>query len=362
MWRSLDLLALLAAVPAGCSLGGGSAAPAGPAASPAKLRILQQTFARPPLYGRVESIADAEKEAPIAAVRPDAALASDSSIASVWVGSSGAGDKTDVAVFWRSGVVETFERWTCNCVAAPGMRQMGHTKPFRFLMLRGAPAITAPSAPSSKGAIGLVAPADAAYGVPASVDTIRDGYRITLWEYGAHTQAGLLAVAQTLPVDHTPFQLYGYEAGGPALGNWNGKHGIDVAQLGGAQFGVGVALRNVSGQPLTITGVDAINGFIRLIGVHLRPYTPPTGSSIGPEIAQAPYTATPPQLDYRLKPNAWVGMQLDYRVENPCTSWAQTFYDVTVEVHYTEDGAGHIADVPMVRLNIGRPKPCKASA
>ncbi|HSD02330.1 MAG TPA: hypothetical protein VLB81_08180 [Gaiellales bacterium] len=47
-------------------------------------------------------------------------------------------------------------------------------------------------------------------------------------------------------------------------------------------------------------------------------------------------------------------MHLDFRVRNPCITWAQTIYDRTVEVTYTLNGAEHIQEVSMVPLNINR--------
>jgi hypothetical protein len=227
-------------------------------------------------------------------------------------------------------------------------------------MLRGAPATTDASFPGqrSERMIGPIPPAEVAYGRPATVQTIRDGYDITLWQFGPHTQPGLIAAAQTLPVAHTAFQVRGYEAGGAALGDWNGRHGIDIAPQGGARFGIGVAVKDVRGRPVTITGINALNGFIRLIGVHFRRYTPPTGSAVE-LILHRPYDATPGRLDYRLQPNTWVGLQLDYQVRDPCIHWSQTIYDRTVEVTYTEgNGVVHIQDVPMVPLHITRRGAC----
>ncbi|MGH2408655.1 MAG: hypothetical protein ACRDF7_11330 [Candidatus Limnocylindrales bacterium] len=225
--------------------------------------------------------------------------------------------------------------------------------------------MTAPAFPGQRKQmmIGPIAPAEAAYGRPASVETIRDGYDITLWQYGAHTQAGLIDAAETLPPAQTAFQVNGYDAGGQALGTWNGAHGIDGAPHGGARFGIGVALKNITGRPITITGVKAINGFIRLDGIHLRPYTKPGGSATGALIARAPYDATPGRLDYQLQPNAWVGVQLDFGVRNPCIPWAQTIYDRTVEVAYTQGSpVVHVQEVPMVPLNITRRHGCHATS
>ena len=354
MWRSVAFVLVLAQALAGCSHGVSGTAPSAHLASGAKLRVLRASFADGQWYHEAASIAAASDRLPVAAVRPDAPLASDRSIDSVWISNADTWGERHIVLIWKSGVVETLERWRCNCEASASLKDMGHRKPFRFLMLRGAPAITAPSAPGPprQVMIGPVSQAQEAYGVPASVETIRDGYNITLYEYGAHTQPGLIAAAGTLPVAHTAFRVSGYEAGGAALGDRNGAKGIDVAPQGGATFGIGVALKNVTRRPLMNTGVNALNGFIRLIGVHVRPHTPSTGS-VAPLIMRRPYDATPGHLDYLLRPNHWAGLQLDFRIQDPCTPWAQTIYDRTVEVFYRQDGS-HIQAVPMVPLTITR--------
>ena len=361
MWRSVALL-VVAGMLAGCGVASSSsAAPTVQVAAARKLDLLRASFANSQLFHQAASLTEVSNQLPIAHVRPSTALASDQSLDSVWISKGNTWGEHTITLVWKSGVVETIERWRCNCEAAAGLRQMGHEKPFRFLMLRGAPAITAPSNPRANTArwLGPIAPAEAAYGGPASVETIRDGYNITLWQYGAHTQAGLIATAETLPVAHTAFQVSGYEAGGAALGDWNGRQGIDVAPKGGARFGIGVALKNISGRPLTITGVNALNGFIRLIGVHFRRYAPPTGSAIGRPIVRAPYDATSGRLDYRLQSSAWVGVQLDYQIRDPCTHWSQTIYDRTVEVTYTQGNRDtQIQEAPMVPLNIPRHGAC----
>jgi hypothetical protein len=353
MWRGVASVVLACQVLVGCSLGASASTPASHVASPAKLRILRQSFADPRTYHRVSSIATISKRLPIVMVRPDAPLASDRSLDSVWITAAGTSRNQHVTVVWKSGVVETIDRWRCNCEAAANLREMGRHDPFRFLRLRGAPAITAPSDP--RGPVGgLVSAAAQAYGVPASVETIRDGYNVTLYQYGAGVQSGLIAAAKTLPLSHTALRVYGYEAGGAPLGTWNGPKGIHVAPHEGATFGIGFALQNVTGKPLTITGVAAIKGFIRLIGVHLRPYARPSGGAAGGLIVR-PYDATPDRLHSTVKPRTWVGVQLDFGVRNPCIHWASGIYDRTVEVAYTEpDGTGHIQEVPMVPLTIHR--------
>jgi hypothetical protein len=333
-------------------------APAEPRASYAKLRVLRETYANHRFYRPAGPIAELASRFPIALIRPDVPLASDASVDSVWVSTAKESGARSIAVIWKSGVVETFERWRCNCEAAASLKQVSQRKPFRFMMLRGAPAMTAPSNPGERGQqwLGPLPLATQRYGVPASVETIRDGYNITLWQYGGNTQLGLIAAARTLPPAQAAFDVDGYEAGREALGDWNGGHGIDVSPQGGARFGIGVALKNVTGHPLTITGVHALNGFIRLIGTHFRAYTPPTGSAVGPPITQAPYNTTAPDLNHQLPPGRWVGMQLDFQIQNPCVHWSQTIYDRTVEVTYTQDGIAHIQEVPLVPLNITRPR------
>jgi hypothetical protein len=362
MWRRIALLVGMTGILAGCGVAtNGSASPAITLASASKLRVLRESFANPRSFHRAASVSAVSQRQPIALVRPGTALASDQSLDSVWISNADIEGARSITLIWKSGVVETIERWRCNCEALATLRGLGQHRPFRFLLLRGAPATTDASFPGqrSQRMIGPIAPAEAAYGRPATVETIRDGYNITLWQYGAHTQAGLLAAAQTLPVAHTAFRVRGYEAGGAALGDWNGRHGIDVAPQGGARFAIGVALKDIDGRPVTITGVNALNGFIRLIGVHFRRYSPPTGSALGLLIVHAPYDTTPGRLDYRLRPDAWVGLQLDYQVRHPCIHWAQTVYDRTVEVTYTQgDGVVHIQEVPMVPLHISRPGAC----
>lgn len=353
MWRSVALVIVLSPVLGGCSLGGGHAS-SSHVASPEKLGVLRQSFADPRAFHRAASIRAANSDLPIARLRPQAALASDRSIDSVWISTGETLGAKTIVVLWKSGVVETIDRWRCNCEAAANLKEMGDRSPFRFLVLRGAPAVTAPSSPGKPDTvvIGLVPAAEVKYGTPASVETIRDGYNITLYQFGA-TQAGLLAAARTLPVAHRTFQVHGYAAGGPALGAWSGPRGIDVAPEGGAAFGIGFALQNTTGTPLTITGINALNGFIRLIGVHLRAYTPPAGGA-APAFLHTPYDATPARLRHALRPNHWVGVQLDFRVRNPCITWAQTVYDRTVEIAYTQDGIEHLQEIPTVPLTITR--------
>jgi hypothetical protein len=163
------------------------------------------------------------------------------------------------------------------------------------------------------------------------------------------------------PLMGNPFSEYGYEAGGPALGDWNGSDGIVVSPTPGARFGIGVAIRNASGSPMTITGVRGADGVISLTGVELRPYSPPTGGLVGPPIVRSPYDATGGVLRYRLPPGAWVAMELDFRISNPCAGIpprTHLVYDRSVGVVFSQDGRTHSHTVDSVPLNITSPATC----
>ncbi len=163
------------------------------------------------------------------------------------------------------------------------------------------------------------------------------------------------------PFTGNPFSQYGYEAGGPALGDWNGSYGIVVSPTRGARFGIGVAIRNVTGSVMTITGVHGAHGVIRLTGVQLRPYSPPTGSAVGPPITRSPYDATNRVLGYRLAPWDWVGMELDFRISNPCSGhppMTHLVYDRSVVVVFNQDGRTFSHTVESVPLNITSPANC----
>jgi hypothetical protein len=59
-----------------------------------------------------------------------------------------------------------------------------------------------------------------------------------------------------------------------------------------------------------------------------------------------------------VKPNAWVGVQLDFRVRSPCVHWTGLTYDRVVEVAYTQEGIAHIQEIPMVPLTITHRRAC----
>ena len=70
--------------------------------------------------------------------------------------------------------------------------------PFRYLTIGGSPAVAAPSAPQKRDIIGILTEAQAKYGQPASVQVVRDGLNITLYQYGPNVLPGLIAAAQRL--------------------------------------------------------------------------------------------------------------------------------------------------------------------
>jgi hypothetical protein len=168
--------------------------PAAPPVSAAKLAVLRGSFAPNPFYRRRATVADASMAVQFGLIRPQSTLASDANLDSMWT------SKThQAALLWTSGVSETISRWACRCDPASSLKKMAKTlPPFRYLTIGGSPAIVAPSAPQKRDIIGILTEAQAKYGQPASVEVVRDGLNITLFQYGPNVLPGLIAAAQRL--------------------------------------------------------------------------------------------------------------------------------------------------------------------
>jgi hypothetical protein len=126
--------------------------------------------------------------------RPNSPLASDRTLDSIWVSGS-----RHAVLIWKSGIVETIQPWACNCRLASFFS--GFPSDFKRYTIGGYPAVAHSSDPEPPLFIGIEGLAERKYGVPASVETVRSGFRVTLWWYGARTLPGLLDVARTLPAD-----------------------------------------------------------------------------------------------------------------------------------------------------------------
>jgi hypothetical protein len=170
-----------------------------PVVSAAKLSVLRGSFAPHPFYRRNPTLADASATVQFGLIRPRSTLASDANLDSVWTSKT-----RQAALIWKSGVTETISRWACRCDPASSLKKMAKTlPPFRYLTIGGSPAVVAPSAPEKRDIIGILSQAQAKYGQPASVQVVRDGLSITLYQYGRHVLPGLIATAHTLVGDST---------------------------------------------------------------------------------------------------------------------------------------------------------------
>ena len=169
-------------------------APAASTVSAAKLAVLRASFARNQFFRRSATVADASATVQFGLIRPQSTLASDANLDSIW-----ASKTREAALMWKSGVSETISRWACRCDPASSLKKMARTlPPFRYLTIGGSPAVVAPSAPGKRDIIGIETEAQARYGEPASVEVVRDGLNITLYQYGPHVLPGLIAAAQQL--------------------------------------------------------------------------------------------------------------------------------------------------------------------
>jgi hypothetical protein len=169
--------------------------PAGsPPAPAAKLAALRHAYAGGLSYHRYDTIAEAEKAIGFTLGRPQATLASDRSLDSIWVSQP----SHLATLIWKSGVVEMIQPWQCHCTPVEQLTRLG--RPFRYLTVNGWPAATAPSNPrASVLARGLAPnPSTDRYGTPASVEVVQGSLQITLLEFGRGVQPGLLATARTL--------------------------------------------------------------------------------------------------------------------------------------------------------------------
>jgi hypothetical protein len=163
-----------------------------PSVSEAKLAVLRQSFAPSQSWRRYASLAEVEAKVGFSVVRPQARLASDANLDSIW-----APQTHEVVVIWKSGIVETIKPWNCHCDPTDLRKE---PKPIRYLTINGWPATTAPSSPSKRiNQMGIESSAEAKYGVPASVEVVHNGLDVVLYQYGKNVQPGLLAVANTLP-------------------------------------------------------------------------------------------------------------------------------------------------------------------
>jgi hypothetical protein len=157
--------------------------------------VLRASFAPQSAYRRlpIERVTAGIPGLPVPLPRPNAALASDTTLDSVWIARN-----RNAVLIWKSGLVETIQLWRCHCTFASEFRRS--PSGFRHLTIGGSPALAHVSDPHAIS-IGIETAAMRKYGTAAVVETIRSGLRIVLYQYGAETLPGLLDTARTLPTD-----------------------------------------------------------------------------------------------------------------------------------------------------------------
>lgn len=172
------------------------------------------------------------------------------------------------------------------------------------------------------------------------------------------------------PPPSTPpkrLHLYGWEAGGQALGEWDGSRGITVAYRPGASFGLQMALANPNGHAVTIEKITpdvASLGPIQYTGVRIQ--IPPSRDRPGAAgELQPPFTPEPPFRPFTVQPGDWFGAGLHYTVEPTCTA-ANAGTTVTVNrtftVTYRRDGRTVRSRYSGVPLNVTYPATCPSGA
>jgi hypothetical protein len=156
------------------------------------LTLLRQSFAPRPYYKPLVRNVILDPSLGVSMPRPQAKLASDRTLDSAWVS-----ETSDLHLIWKSGVAETVRPFTCACTVSQFMSRFPHD--FRRLTVAGEPAIAHVSMPRQRGVIGPETRLQERYGVPASVELIRQGMVIVLYRYGAHALPGLIEAAKTIP-------------------------------------------------------------------------------------------------------------------------------------------------------------------
>jgi hypothetical protein len=127
-----------------------------------------------------------------------------------------------------------------------------------------------------------------------------------------------------------------------------------VAGRSGARFDIGLILRNLAGQPLTITGVHADSGVIRLANYSAVGYSQAPAGTQGPPSDIFPYPRTRPFHPYLVAPGNSAGLGLFF-VIGSCTGYpvgSHLIYDRTITVDFTQAGRHYTTQVPSVPLDL----------
>jgi hypothetical protein len=159
-----------------------------------------------------------------------------------------------------------------------------------------------------------------------------------------------------------PLTFDGSESRGKALGGWNGKEGIAVRYVPGAEFGIGFVLGNPNGHDVVVQRIAVSQpdgALIRYAGARIQ--IPPSRANPGTAaMLEAPYGPMPAFKPFSIRPGDWVGVGLHFRVDacdpNAIASTEPTYKTLTVTyllagepIHHTYTG---------VPLRLALPRRC----
>jgi hypothetical protein len=160
-----------------------AAGPSEVVASPEKLAILRKSFTLGSGWSPYPGAATGQTPLPFPVPRPNSPLASSRNLDSIWV------TRRAVVLIWKSGVVER---------VVPVYA--GVHFPRTTISIGGSAAHVRASTPPETTFVGLPPPpAERRYGSPSTVELIRGGLDVTLYQYGPGTLPDLIEVARTLP-------------------------------------------------------------------------------------------------------------------------------------------------------------------
>jgi hypothetical protein len=157
--------------------------------------------------------------------------------------------------------------------------------------------------------------------------------------------------------------LRGWEAGGAATGEWNGRAGITVMYRPGVTGGLGLTLQNLNGHAITIDSIVpemAAGGPIRYSGAQIQ--VPPSRTRPGTAgMLQAPYGREPAFAPVTVRPGDWIGVGLHFAVAHDCTAAIaghQFTVDRTFVLTYRLQGKTVHRTYTSVPLNLTLPATC----
>jgi hypothetical protein len=157
--------------------------------------------------------------------------------------------------------------------------------------------------------------------------------------------------------------LRGWEAGGAATGDWNGREGITVVYRPGVTGVLGFTLQNPNGHAITIESIVpemAAGGPIRYSGARIQ--VPPSRTRPGTAgMLQAPYGREPAFAPVIVRPGDWIGVGLHFAVVHDCTATIaghQFTVDRTFVLTYRLQGKTVHRTYTGVPLNLSLPNAC----